>query len=91
MPLSERLREWHDFDGAAYELGVVLGLFPKEFGVDGGLWHGTKGIFWSNNPLGNALQASLQGLAKAGVLEYDEEGPRYRWNPAYKAEFDLSD
>jgi hypothetical protein len=27
IPLSERLKEWEDFEFAQYQLGVVLGLF----------------------------------------------------------------
>lgn len=90
MTLRDRLADWTDFDGAAYELGVVLGLFPKEFGVDGDLWHGTKGIFWSANPLGDALSEVLESLCRAGVLEKDEDH-RYRWNSAYEVSTDSLD
>jgi hypothetical protein len=78
--LRERLADWHDFDGAAYELGVVLGLFP-EFGQEPGQdpWHGTKGIFWSANPLGDVLNEMLHKLVEVGMLDFDDE--RFRWNP----------
>lgn len=85
--LRERLANWIDFDGAAYELGVALGIFEQEWG--GGVpgrddpWHGTKGIFWSANPLGDALDQMLRQMVKAGVLEFDVQGLRYRWNPSY--------
>ena len=29
-PLNQRLQDWVDFDGAAYELGVVLGVFDEK-------------------------------------------------------------
>jgi hypothetical protein len=78
-PLNERLREWQDFDVAAYDLGVVLGLFADT--PEGGWWldHAPKWVFWSDNPLGNALHELLQQLVTIRVLESNEHG-QYRWN-----------
>lgn len=55
--LKERLAGWTDWDGAAYHLGACLGFWP-DFGAPPSHdpWHGVKGIMWSNNLLGNALQ-----------------------------------
>jgi hypothetical protein len=80
--LRERIRDWTDWDVAEYELGVVFGLWP-EFGSDpeGDPWNGRKGTVWSANPVGDMLSETLQALAKAKVLEYDEEDHRYRCTP----------
>ena len=50
MPLSERLQQWYDFDGAAYALGIVLGVFPDT--PAGGWWldSAPKWVFWTDNP-----------------------------------------
>jgi hypothetical protein len=77
--LKQRLTNWTDYDVAAYELGVVLGLLP-EFGGDDP-WHGTKWMFWSANPLGEALHDFLVELSKIGVLQMNDDG--FRWNPDY--------
>lgn len=84
--LKERLSDWKDWDGAAFDVGVCLGFWPDmgaPYGFDP--WHGTKGIMWSNNPLGNAIYYFLSGLVEAGMLEMREEPDiAYRWNPGYK-------
>ena len=72
--LSEALADWTDWDGAAFELGRALGLF------EGQTFQGAKGVFWSDNPLGNGLHDGLQALVAAGVLEHrDEPDDQYRW------------
>jgi hypothetical protein len=78
MTLADRLADWHHFDGAAFELGVALGMFqPDE-------WLRVKGIFWSDNPVGSALHDALLTLARAGILERREEPDEaFRW--AYSA------
>lgn len=85
-PLKVRLAKWRDWDGAAYELGVVLGLW-MDYGAPIGEdpWHGLKHIFWTDNPLGNALYNSLIELVNAGVLETQEDKLSFRWNPNYDA------
>ena len=82
--LKERLEDWTDFDGAEYELAVVLGLAP-EFGAGPGKdpWHGLKGIFWSRNPTGETLYKMLQHLTKIGALLMDPENQKFRWNPDF--------
>jgi hypothetical protein len=75
--LSERLKDWQDFDVAEYSLGVVLGLFKEEVGKP--IFDcAPKWIFWSNNPLGNVLSIILQQLCAIGVLETNEE-TQFRW------------
>ena len=76
MTLRERLKDWNDVDGAMFELAVILGIMPA--GDES--WIKNKGIFWSNNPLGTTLYEMLQGLVKAGVLEFrDEPDQQFRW------------
>ncbi|WP_221328802.1 hypothetical protein [Actinoplanes sp. L3-i22] len=78
MTLERDLAEWHDCDGAAFVLGQTLGLFP-----DATRMSQYKGIFWSVNPVGDALHNTLVALAEAGVLEQREEPDlQFRWNAA---------
>jgi hypothetical protein len=80
--LQERLADWVDWDGAAYQVGACLGLWP-EFGApyNEDCWHGVKGIMWSSQ--GDFIYHFLDGLVKAGYLERREEPDiGYRWNPA---------
>lgn len=93
--LQERLSDWHDWDGAAYEVGACLGFWP-EFGAPPSAegyhdsWHGVKGVMWSANPLGDAIYNFLEGLVAEGCLERREEPDiGYRWNPKYKGEADV--
>lgn len=71
---ARRLSSWTDRDAAAFELAVVLGLIPKgwSFQLE------AKHLFWSANPLGDALYSFLESLTKAGILEQDEDD-RLRW------------
>lgn len=78
-PLNQRLKDWVDFDGAAYELGVVLGVFEET--PPGGFWlrHAPKWVFWTDNSLGNTLHEMLEQLVGIGMLEKNDED-QYRWN-----------
>lgn len=75
MPsLQVTLSEWTDWDVAAFELGRALGVFEAVTFQD------RKGVFWTDNPLGNGLHAALGALVEAGVLERrDEPDDQYRW------------
>ena len=44
---------------------------------------GMKAAFWSSNLLDEELTRLLQELTRMGTLQYDEEGPAYRWNPEF--------
>lgn len=82
--LKERLSRWTDWDIAAYELGACLG-FWRDFGNVSGqdAWNGVKGAMWSSNPLGEGLHVFLLSLVEEGMLEYDEEDEKFRWNQNY--------
>lgn len=88
-PLKIRLANWHDWDGAAYELGVCLGIWG-DYGapLSEDPWHGLKHIFWTDNPLGNSLYNMLMNLVESGVLECKEDNLCFRWNPNYKIDMD---
>ncbi|BBC33906.1 hypothetical protein SGFS_052000 [Streptomyces graminofaciens] len=68
MDLSEGLADWTDWDGAAFLVGRSLGIFDASE-----TFPETKHVFWTDNPLGNALHEVLLQLAAAGVLERREE------------------
>jgi len=76
--LREALSDWQDVDGAMYHLAVALGVL-----TDSRPWGGRKDLFWTNNPVGNALFEQLRQLAELGVLEFDEDETRFRRNPAF--------
>lgn len=54
----------------------MLGLWDGD--AELGTFRGNKGVFWTDNLLGNALDALLLGLEETGYLEGDDEG-RVRW------------
>jgi hypothetical protein len=66
VTLAEDLAEWTDWDLAAYRLGVCLGAITGDFGTE------NKGVFWSDNRLGNGLHDVLLNLVEAGVLQRRE-------------------
>ena len=76
MSLRDDLPDWSDWDGAEASLAEHLGLIDTAQGFGG-----RKGIFWSNNPVGNALMDCLTRLADAEVLNRrDEPDIQFRWN-----------
>jgi hypothetical protein len=76
MSLVEQLAGWTDVDWAQYELGRAIGLF-----ADVSIQQ-AKSVFWTDNPLGNALWEALHSLVRGGVLEYrDEPDHQFRWSP----------
>lgn len=86
--LVERLYDWVDFDCAAYELGITLGIFPEAgwniVGHDKDPWNGLKHIIWSRNNLEECLSNTLDKLVELGILEKrDEPDCQYRANPNF--------
>lgn len=82
MSLKEVLKDWTDFDVAAHQLGLDIGLFTPEetFSTD------LKWVFWSNNPAGEMLYRMLRLMAETEVLERDEESMQYRWKEGVTAQ-----
>ncbi|MDG4824389.1 hypothetical protein O7635_21265 [Asanoa sp. WMMD1127] len=75
MALADALADWTDIDGAQYQLGRVVGLFADQSFGD------VKWVFWTDNPLGQALHDMLFNLTQAGVLDHrDDDGElQFRW------------
>jgi len=72
--LSADLADWTDWDVAQFALGRALGLFA------GRPFLKVKSVFWTDNPLGNALYDMLQALVRAGILEHrDAPDDQFRW------------
>jgi hypothetical protein len=63
VSFADDLADWADWDVAAYLLGRSLGLFQGE------TFQSAKGVFWTDNDLGNGLHTALLALASARVLE----------------------
>ena len=65
---------WVDVDAAQHHLAVVMGLLPAGSPVGTFKW-----IFWSENPLSDALRDRLGELAESGPLESRTE-PDYQFH-----------
>lgn len=68
------LTEWEDFDGAEFELGLALGIFPPEAQHS----RDVKWVFWTDNGLGNFLVHGLDVLTHLGFLEHCVEEQQWR-------------
>jgi hypothetical protein len=80
--LTDALNEWCDCDVAQYHLAVVLGVIAPDANFETGV----KCIFWTDNPIGNYLFHTLNGLVSIGVLERREEPDcQYRWKPDFES------
>jgi hypothetical protein len=79
-PMARVLEEWTDFDVAGFALGRHLGVFPAGGGEE---FRKVKGVFWSDNELGDALYDALGAMVALGNLEFLEHSlvsyPMYRW------------
>ena len=84
MNLRIALKDWTDWDFAAYRIAICLSLMPE------GIMPGRgKHVFWSANPMGDALHDFLLQLAKAGVLERREDpDEQFRWNPQFRGSWE---
>jgi hypothetical protein len=85
LTLKESLAEWTDWDVAQYHLARSLGLMGPgvRFQLE------AKHVFWSENPIGRVLHETLQNLTEKGVLEFDEEEERYRWNNSFEGSWEV--
>jgi hypothetical protein len=70
--------EWYDYDQAQCALVVALGLYEHA----GRTFGPAKWVFWTDNPVGNALARFLDELVAGGVLERGEDA-RLRIRPGY--------
>ena len=76
--LKQALADWQDPDVAAYLLGQCLGIIGLEvsFGA-------SKPLVCTAHPVAEVLYQTLHRLVAVKVLEYEQEGMRYRWNSAF--------
>lgn len=84
---KDRINDWTDWDGAAYSLGICLGLMPDVSG-----WGAAKHVFWSNHPVGVLLHSMLNQMVELGILERrDEPDIQYRWNSTFSGSWEKSE
>lgn len=69
--LVGRLSEWTDVDVAEYHMGIVLGVLPKPVDgeTEGDHFRRLKEVFWTANPLGDAMFGILVKMVETGILE----------------------
>jgi len=85
MTLKDELQDWVDIDFAAFKLAQCLGLMNTEtsFATD------AKHIFASENLVGRKLyDMLLSDLVIIGVVEYDREEQRVKWNNEFKGSWE---
>jgi hypothetical protein len=81
MSLREDLADWTDWDGAAHALAQSIGLMDRSLSINTDAKH----LYWSDNPIGKALQAALESFTAAGFLERREEPDiQFRWRAAFR-------
>jgi hypothetical protein len=74
-PLRDSLKDWTDIDGAQFELARRLGLINEEAS-----FQDTKHLWWTDNPVGNAMADLLEEMEDAGLVECRHEPDhQYRW------------
>lgn len=61
--------QWYDCDQAGHALVAALGLYNCE----GTTFGNAKWVWWTDNPVGNAVHEFLDKLADAGLLEKNED------------------
>ena len=81
--LKDTLADWASPDIAAYKLACALGILPPENGSFEG-FRDAKALFGAASPLGDVLGSTLDRLAEAGVLEFEPNRLKYRWNTKFK-------
>ncbi len=75
-------KDWVDTDVMMYLIGCSLGIFPPP--TPAGAWQrSVKAILWSSNEIEETLTLVIKRLYHNGVLLFDDEQERYRWNPAF--------
>ena len=86
MTLKELLGDWTDFDVSQYYLACCLGLMVYDDSFDN--FRKAKGVFWSQNEIGNMLFEMLRMMVGTGILEFDEEEEKYRWHKSFKGSWE---
>jgi hypothetical protein len=75
--LRETLRDWTDWDLAAFRLGRAIGLYEREDD-----WWRSKAALWTDNQTGAALHDALVVFAEGSVIQTrSEPDEQFRWPP----------
>ena len=83
MPrIDELFAEWEDYDFSAYYVACLLGIVKYDKSWDE--YRRIKGLFWTNNPVGNILYDFLEKMVEAKLFEKDDD-LGYRWNKSFNA------
>ena len=82
--LSERLKDWTDWDVAMLEIALTerktgFKEFFKDVSVTGGLPKNKFWIYTQDNPLTMHVGRVLHGLTSFGILECHEDEAQWRW------------
>jgi hypothetical protein len=76
----ESLSEYTDIDLLQHDLARMLGIVTSDVEVND-----VKALYWTKNPIGDALAAFVLALGRAGVLEqHPEDQTLLRWNPNFR-------
>jgi hypothetical protein len=77
--VRDELAEWAEWDEAGWSIAMHLGLLPP------GVSYQTeaKHVFWTSNPLWDAIHDVLDAMVRVGALEYEPEEQRWRARPEY--------
>lgn len=78
IDLRGLLKEWTDPDITQYYLACCLGLM--EYDDDFVNFRKSKHVFWTKNQVGSLLIATLNVLVDNGLIEFDPNESKYRWN-----------
>ena len=73
MSFKDDLRNWTDFDGAGFCLGVYLGFFKRDE------FQKVKGLLWTQNSVSDALYDSLDLMVKCGILLKNDDEDQFKW------------
>jgi hypothetical protein len=76
----ESLTEYRHIDDLQHELATMLGIVDDRLGMND-----VKALYWTANPVGDALAKFLFALASAGVLEaHPEDETMLRFHPSFR-------
>ena len=88
-PIQGLFEDWVEPDIGMYYLACLSGIMNYDESFDN--YRKAKGVFWSNNELGNMLFEMLQKMAETGLLEKDEQQYQFRWNKSFEGYWNKSD
>jgi hypothetical protein len=75
------LKEWTDPDITQYYLACCLSLMEYDDGFVN--FRKSKHVFWTKDQVGSLLIAMLSVLVDSGLIEFDPNESKYRWNESF--------